>query len=217
MPRPTSPLMQLGEVYNSFTVVSHADRGPKGGARVVCLCVCGKLKVVICSRIRTGHIKSCGCMKTERTREANKTHGQSRGDSSKLGYSSWKSMRMRCISPTYSSYPNYGGRGIRVCDRWLNSFENFLEDMGPRPSDQHSLDRIDNSGNYCPENCRWATVEQQVNNKRSSIYVEYGGEVLTVGQWAKKLNKCRETLRYRYHKGLSPYEILFGEVPHDTL
>lgn len=211
MPRPAYPLMQAGEVYNSFTVVSQADKGPKGGARVVCRCVCGELKVVICRRIRTGQIKSCGCMKAERTREANKTHGLSRGDKSTLGYSSWKSMRMRCGSEAYPAYPYYGGRGIKVCERWSNSFENFLEDMGPRPSHNHSLDRIDNDGDYTPENCRWATAEQQVNNRRNSLYVEYGGETLTIGQWALRLGKCRETLRERYHKGWSSAEILFGK------
>lgn len=218
MPWPVHPLMQSGEVYNSFTVVSQADKGPQGEARVVCRCVCGKLKVVICRRIRTGQIKSCGCMKAERTREANKTHGLSRGEKPTLGYSSWKSMRMRCGSETYPAYPYYGGRGIKVCERWLHSFENFLEDMGPRPSHKHSLDRIDVNGPYCPENCRWATAIEQANNKRDSLYVEYDGEKLTIGQWAKKLNKCRETLRYRYHRGLSPHEILFGKGEvHDTV
>lgn len=125
-----------------------------------CICDCGNFKIVSGCKLKSGNTKSCGCLQ----RESRITHGRS---STKL-YKSWSVMINRCINPNCPSYPDYGGRGITVCDRWKYSFENFLEDMGERPEGM-SLDRKDNDGNYEPSNCRWATGTQQEFNKRVRI------------------------------------------------
>lgn len=102
-------------------------------------------------------------------------------------YPTWYGMVARCQNPKAQSYRNYGGRGITVCDRWLESFENFYADMGDRPSNKHSLDRIDNDGPYSPENCRWATWEEQANNRRNNVWIEFQGERLSAAQWSRRL------------------------------
>ena len=102
-------------------------------------------------------------------------------------YRTWYGMVTRCQNPKAQAYHYYGGRGITVCDRWLESFETFYADMGERPSPKHSIDRIDNDGPYSPENCRWATWEEQANNKRNTVWIEFQGERLSAAQWRKRL------------------------------
>ena len=131
----------------------------KRGERVrtfVCRCSCGEIIGVMITQLRSGKTKSCGCLKRM---SRNRTHGMSRTPT----YRSWMKMKERWLCKTNNRYHVYGGRGIKVCDRWLNSFENFFEDMGERPK-KTSIDRIDNDDNYFPKNCRWATTKQQASN-----------------------------------------------------
>lgn len=102
-------------------------------------------------------------------------------------WKSWMHMKSRCFTPSDAKYPDYGARGITVCDRWRDSFENFLADMGPKPSRKHTIDRIDNDGNYEPGNCRWATNREQCNNRRSNVILEFRGERMNATQWAQRL------------------------------
>jgi hypothetical protein len=182
-----------GQQFGDLTVVSLAGRKSNGhGAPKTywkCLCSCGETKEVAIGNLRSGQVKSCGC---HRKRVLNKTiHGLSDTSS----YVVWRNMLHRCTDPRDTSFHNYGGRGIRVSDRW-EAFENFYSDMGERPEGT-SLDRIDNNGPYSKENCRWAPIEVQANNKRCSRLVTYQGKTLSVSQWASELGISRYTLYSR--------------------
>lgn len=183
----------VGKKFNRLTVLSKL--GHKGHHTLwLCKCDCGKLKEVCGGELKNGKVKSCGCLRIEKSKIG--THY----DSHSKEYNTWSRMIGRCYTKTVKMFPMYGGRGILVCERWLHSYENFLADMGRCPSKKMSLDRIDNNGNYEPSNCRWATYETQANNRRSNHFITYKGETLTISQWAKKLNIGRWTfhnLKYR--------------------
>ena len=157
-----------------------------------------------------GHLKrgttvSCGCYQKKRSSERLKgaatTHGRSTaGDPT---YKAWKRMKHRCYQPAAKTYPSYGGRGIEVCERWRDSFENFLADMGERPEGT-TLDRIDTDGDYEPGNCRWATRREQDGNKSNSIRVTVGDRTMCLYHWAEKLGINANTLYYRYRVGKWP-------------
>ena len=145
-----------------------------------CLCDCGYEHVTHATSLRHGITRSCGCF--QRELDHPRTHGESRsvgGAQGSIEYTAWNRMRDRCTNPNNPSYSRYGGRGIKVCDRW-SSYETFLSDMGRRPDDKQSIDRIDVNGNYAPENCRWADAVEQANHRRSSRFVVYRGEEMTV-------------------------------------
>lgn len=160
----------------TFGRLSVMERVLKGDNRVYyrCLCECGKEKVIRNDSLKDGKTTSCGCVQKEwaETGDAKRTHGMD--SSEKYGkkrtkvYQAWVGMKARCYSNRPKWIKNYQDRGITVCDRWKDSFENFLADMGEPPSPELSLDRIDNDGNYEPSNCRWTTAKVQANNRRSS-------------------------------------------------
>lgn len=149
-----------------MTVVELHD-SPKGHRRWLCRCECGGLVVVWGSNLRRGITRSCGCLRREVTGRLRFKHGLHRTPEHIV----WAAMRYRCLNPSSSSWKWYGGRGITICDRWRDDFVAFLEDVGPRPSPEHSLDRIDVDGNYEPGNVRWATPSEQQRNKRRRGYV----------------------------------------------
>jgi hypothetical protein len=127
-------------------------------------------------------------------------------------YRAWNNLKKRCNNPNNISFVYYGGRGIKVCRRW-KKFENFIADMGLPPSEKHSIDRIDNDGNYEPSNCRWATREEQANNKSNNKFITYNDCTLTIAQWARKLNVLPIVIHESYHrlgKDLSAEQVLFG-------
>ncbi len=156
---------------------------PKRGKKRIweCVCDCGATSYAQTSDLTAGKHRSCGCLQIERVVK----HGFTRGPAhTSPTYRSWQSMKERCLNPKTVGYHHYGGRGISVCGRWASSFEAFLADVGERPSLEYSLDRIDNSGNYEPGNCRWATRKEQSANKRPSIPPPRPRDPIT-GRWAK--------------------------------
>jgi len=124
-------------------------------------------------------------------------------------YKTWQQMRQRCENPNDTAYHRYGGRGIKVCDRWQD-FSNFLEDMG-EPYDWQSLDRLDNNGDYTPDNCRWATIEEQQNNIRSNRLITHEGETQTLAQWARETGIAYHVLKYRLNHGWEPPKLFTAE------
>lgn len=152
-----------GRQFGRLTVLRRtAENSKDGRPQWECQCVCGERVVLRGASLRTGNTRSCGCLQKESVGALRRTHGGSNTDE----YETWLGMKKRCLNHAHHKYPEYGGRGIVVCDRWRNSFENFILDMGPKPSPQHSLDRIDNDGPYDKDNCRWATSIEQSRNRR---------------------------------------------------
>lgn len=126
-------------------------------------------------------------------------------------YRVWQGMRLRCTEPSNAAYPDYGGRGITICDRWLNSPENFMADMGQKPTAKHEIDRIDNDKGYEPGNCRWALRKENDRNRRSNRFVEFEGQTKTVAEWCELLGIRGDTLRWRLNKGWSIEMALFTQ------
>lgn len=194
----SKPLNNLqGFQFGSLTVLQ-LGKSHGNGAVWLCQCKCGTQKEIRASDMVQGSVKSCGCEHRQRIAKASTTHGMKNTRT----YSIWQAMRSRCnrINQDYSC------RGITYDEHW-DSFENFYLDMGEVPEGM-SIDRIDPNGNYEKSNCRWATQEQQANNKRSSVFIEYNGKKQTVSQWAKELNMNHHTLRSRLKKGLSAEQVL---------
>lgn len=182
-----------GQVFHSFTVLQESGRSANGGVRWRCRCVCGKERIVGTDNLKRGTSKSCGCL------FGREEHGKYDTPECRA----WIGMKSRCFNPHNISYRNYGARGITVCSQWQHSFNNFFNDMGPRPSLHHSLERRDVNGHYCKENCCWATRTQQANNTRRSFRITFHGETKTLQQWANLLRMEYQTLRCRIRHGWS--------------
>lgn len=150
----------IGQKFNNLLIKGLIRKGKR--EYLVCLCNCGKEVTKRLDGVISSHCRSCGCLNIAQIERGLKTHGMSYS----FAYSTWKGMKQRCYNKNNKKYHIYGGRGIRVCDRWLNSFENFLQDMGERTINQ-SLDRIDPAGNYEPTNCRW--ISKSENSTRGTI------------------------------------------------
>lgn len=189
-----------GQRYGRLTVVRLAsDRTSEGKARWMCRCDCGAPTTVDARNLRSGSITSCGCFRRERMEDLTATHRLSNTPE----HRTWVGMRARCRNPNLRIFQNYGGRGITVCQRWDESFEAFVADMGLRPSRRHSLDRIDNDGNYEPSNCRWATMTQQRRNTRANTRLTHHGRTMTLTEWALELGISVTVLCGRFRKGWS--------------
>lgn len=181
-----------GKKYNRLLVTRFVGLD-KNGAVWECKCDCGNIKNVRSGDLRSGNTNSCGCYRKDQTVKAKLTHGASKNDNKTGTYKSWTSMKARCYGKYSIEYERYGGRGIEVCDRWKNSFEEFLEDMGERP-DGYSLERKNPNGNYEPSNCCWIPNSQQAKNRRTNKYVILNGEKMIQSDAARALNLNPSTI-----------------------
>lgn len=186
------PVDLTGKVYGFLTVLSIAEN--KGKERCWnCKCECGNTVVVRRGNLTRGDTLSCGCYGRRKKAEANTKHG----DYKTREYRIYNAMKARCNNPNSHSYELYGGRGIRVCQRWSDSYKNFVEDMGQCPSEKHSIERLDRNGDYCPSNCIWATQKEQSNNTSQNLVFSYGGKKYTLAQLSEISGINRYTLRHR--------------------
>lgn len=195
-----------GDVFDRLTVIMPRAEIKNASYLHLCRCECGTEKLIGSSNLSLGKTKSCGCLAREVTSSRVRTHGMSKGPE----YQVWNRMWSRCTNPLVDRYPRYGGRGITVCQEW-ESFEIFYNDMGARPSEGHSIGRIDNDGNYCKENCRWETAAEQSSNTSRSVFLEHNGCRLTIAQWALNLGIPADVIRQRVYAGMSPERALERE------
>lgn len=198
-----------GQHFGRLTVLHRAPnrKDASGRSRTywTCQCECGKIFDVLADNLMYGRQVSCGCYKREINHNLKTTHGET---NTRL-YGIWLSMKRRCDTPSLVAYPDYGGRGISVCEEWVNSYTAFRDWAMENGYDENlSIDRIDNNGNYCPDNCRWVDCVAQANNRRSNVILEYHGESHNITEWARILGKNPKTLFSRLYSGDSVEKIL---------
>lgn len=207
--KPTHSRFQdiTGKVFGRLVVVSY-HRKIKQNHYWLCQCCCGEVKSIRSGSLKSGFSESCGCLFRELSSKRNSTHGGTRRNGIITPeYLAWAQMKSRVYNKKLDGYKNYGGRGVTICDRWLK-FENFIADMGKKPSPKHSIDRKDNNGNYEPDNCRWATRKEQARNKRNNHIIVYGEESMTVVQWAERIGVSNYALYNRIRLGWPIEDIL---------
>ncbi len=181
-----------------------------GNAYWTCQCSCGTTKDIGASSLRDENTRSCGCLRRESTRKNKTIHGKRHTPE----YRAWHHIRQRCENPSDAAYNRYGGRGITVCEAW-HDFATFYEDMGPRPSPEHSIDRRDNNGSYEKTNCYWATDTEQARNKRNNHLLTFNGITQCLEAWSVLQGLRPETIRSRLHKGCSIEEALTVPPEHN--
>lgn len=194
----------IGMRSGYLTVLSYAGKNANGRLLIKARCDCGKEIILRASNFLYGNSKSCGCKKIDMIRAAATIHGKKHHPLYKI----WEAMKRRCLSQKCRNWKNYGGRGIKVCDRWLNSFQNFWDDMSSGYKKGLSLDRIDVNGNYCPENCRWVDYKTQARNKRNSRFLNTPWGVITLAEAAEKSKIPAATLLRRIYRQW-PEDMLF--------
>lgn len=196
----------IGQRFGMLTILDIGQSDKKGHSRWFCLCDCACFCEVGGKNLRTGHTTSCGCLGRSKL-ELRTTHGNTIGARHTSEYSARHQAKQRCFNPKTKQWQDYGGRGITMCDRWRDSFEAFLEDMGPRPP-KTSIDRKNNGGNYEPGNCRWATKKEQQRNMRTNVLVTIEGVTRCLSEWSEISGIARSTLVKRLQKGNALSELL---------
>ena len=198
---------EAGQRYGRLVAIEAAEPGITPGgksySRWLCRCDCGAEQIVQQASLRAGRTQSCGCLQRESTLNAHLDHGASKTALYRL----WVMMKQRCTNPKSSGFPHYGGRGISVCKRWVNSFTDFATDVGPRPYG-FTLERINNNGNYEPGNVRWASRAEQAANTRKNVFVEWQGERLYLAEAARRAGISIEALHGRVRLGWTVDKIM---------
>lgn len=180
----------IGKSFGSLVVISEEPRNKRGHKMYKCKCVCGGTITTLGASLRAGSVKSCCFI-------GNKKHGLWKSKE----YKTWSALKDRCLNHNSVSYKNYGGRGIKVCEKWINNFENFLQDVGFAPSNKHSIERLNTNGHYEPANVKWATAKEQANNRRSSVYITFNGVTKSKTDWCIYLNIPKSTFHNRIRRG----------------
>lgn len=198
----------IGHKFNRLFVVAESNKRAASGAVMwKCVCDCGTTKIVDSNSLRGGRTRSCGCFNKEQAAARSTIHGECPRSGKSLTYLSWDSMIQRCTNPNSAKFGVYGGAGVVVVKEWL-VFENFMRDMGLRPSKLHTLDRFPNpSGDYEPSNCRWATWAEQSRNRRDNVRILYDGKNLVVADWATILKTNANTIQRSLKRGKAFSEI----------
>ena len=202
-----TPIVDLrGQQFHYLTVLYRAENTPQGKAQWMCRCICGKTTIIPSKSLRskTHPVKSCGCMRKTLIGTATRKHGLSHHPA----WGVWHSMKQRCCDPKHHAFHNYGGRGITVCERWMESFEAFWADMGPTWQKGLDLDRIDNNCGYSPENCRWTTRRENCLNRRSTRFIKTKWWELPLSVASELSGIGKTTLLYRLDHNW-PIEYLF--------
>lgn len=193
--------IEKGTRFTRLTVIREGERvGPEKARSMVCVCDCGKEVSARLGDLRKGYTTSCGCRNREVICKRMSKAVDGVNSSAHPLYGIWCGIIKRCENTASANYKNYGGRGIRMCDRWRNSFEQFVADMGRRP-DGFSIERIDNNGNYCPENCKWATRFEQAANTRLARKIMHKGEMITCSELDRRLGFVSATTCKRLKRG----------------
>ncbi len=192
-----------GRKFGMLTVIERRGSNSQKSALWLCECECGNKKVIDGHELRRGRV-SCGCyhdkLASQRAVERNFKHGHRK----ERIYRIWTGIKTRCNNPNDVTYKRYGGRGIKVCDEWLNNFQAFYDwAMANGYSDDLTIDRINTNGNYEPSNCRWSTQKEQQNNKRNNRLITYNGQTKTIMQWSQEIGIKHATLLRRIDKGWS--------------
>jgi len=197
-----------GQKFNKLTVCEEWYNSDTKYWMAFCECECGNTTDVRKINLVSGHTKSCGCLQREKVIEANIKHGELSNGRDSKEYRTLENMIQRCYNLNNSQFKNYGGRGIKICQRWLDSFENFLEDMDRAPGIEYSIDRIDNDGDYCKENCKWATPKEQLQNTRRNVWLECDGIKMIKTGWMRELSISHKFIDDRLKKNIPFSEIV---------
>lgn len=205
----------IGDVFNGITIKEETEKF-SGRRHFIFICVCGNEFKSSIKHVKSGHTKSCGCRLNVVLLDRNTKHGHAKRGKITPEFMSWSNIIERCYNPNCKKFQDYGGRGIKVCHRWLDDklgFKNFLYDMGERPSLKHSIDRFPNTdGDYEPSNCRWATPKQQVRNRRITLNVEYEGEIISLAELCEQVNVNYKRVWARLNSGWTLEDALYQPV-----
>lgn len=192
-----------GKRYDRLVVLGEFEIRARWQRYVKCKCDCGVIKWVRAAHLVEKRIVSCGCLRKEKSRSRQTTHGLSKTRT----YNSWLEMRGRCTNENDAAWDNYGGRGITVCNEW-STFEAFFRDMGHCPSSEYSIDRLDNNKGYEPANCAWRTRTQQSRNRRNNRVIALNGVARCVSEWAEVIGISVGTIRSRLNNGWSEHDAI---------
>ena len=201
----------IGKKFGKLTVIEDAGRSPRRYILWKCRCECGNETIVTSNNLRSGNTKSCGCVGKAKVKMLNYVTGAYKSRLHRI----WDSMKSRCYNENMTYFQRYGGRGVTVCDEWRNNFKAFYDwAMSNGYTDELTIDRIDNNGNYSPENCRWSTMKEQSRNRRTNHQITWNGKTMCISAWANELGINVNTIIARFGRGWDVERTFTTPVKH---